>query len=47
MFVLAGMNIGDVTLLTGYEVKKFVSVVGRIDEECVKVESQDGEGWEF
>ena len=34
-------------LSTRDEVEKLVFVVGRIDEECVKVESQDGEGWDF
>ena len=47
MFVLAGMDIGDVTLLTGDEVEEFVFVVGRIDEEGVEVKSQDGKGWDF
>ena len=47
MFVLAGMSIGDVTLLTRDEVEEFVSVVGRIDEESIEVESQDEEGWGF
>ena len=47
MVVLAGVFVGDVALLTRDEVEEFVLVVGRIDEEGVEVESQDGEGWEF
>ena len=47
MLVFAGMFIGEVTLATGDEVEEFVSVEGRIDEEGVEVESQDGEGWGF
>ena len=47
MVMLAGMDVGDVTLLTRDEVEEFVLVVGRIDEEGVEIESQDGEGWDF
>ena len=47
MAVFAGVFIGDVALLTRDEVEEFVFVVGRIDEESVEVESQDGEGWGF
>ena len=47
MVVFTGVFVGDVALLTRDEVEEFVAVVGRIDEECVKVESQDGEGWGF
>ena len=47
MAVLAGVNVGDVTLLSRDKVKEFVFVVRRIEEECVEVESQDGEGWDF
>ena len=45
--MLAGMDVGDMTLLTRDEVKEFVFVVGRIEEESVEVESQDEEGWDF
>ena len=47
MVMFAGVFVGDVTLLTRDEVEEFVSVVGRIDEEGVKVKSQDEEGWGF
>ena len=47
MAVFARVFVGDVALLTRDEVEEFVSVVGRIDEEGVKVESQDEEGWGF
>ena len=47
MAVFAGVFVGDVALLTRDEVEEFVSVVGRIDEESVEVESQDGKGWGF
>ena len=45
--VFAGVFVGDVALLTRDEVEEFVFVVGRIEEECVEVESQDEEGWGF
>ena len=41
MAVLAGVFVGNVALLTRDEIEEFVSVVGRIDEEGVEVESQD------
>ena len=44
MAVFAGVFVGEVTLLTRDEVEEFVSVVGRIDEEGVEVESQYEEG---
>ena len=47
MLMLAGVDIGDMTLLTRDEVEEFVFVIGRIEEECVEVESQDEEGWGF
>ena len=47
MVMFAGVFVGDVSLLTRDEVKEFVFVVGRIDEESVEVESQDEEGWGF
>ena len=47
MAVFAGVFVGEVALLTRDEVEEFISVVGRIDEEGVEVESQDGEGWGF
>ena len=47
MTVFAGVFVGDVALLTRDEVEEFVSVVGRIDEEGVEVESQFEEGWGF
>ena len=47
MAVFTGVFVGDVALLTRNEVEEFVFIVGRIDEECVEVESQDEEGWEF
>ena len=47
MVVLAGVDVGDVTLLTRDKVEEFVLVVRRIEEECVEVESQDEEGWGF
>ena len=47
MAMLAGMDIHDMALLTRDEVKEFVLVVRRIEEECVEVESQDEEGWGF
>ena len=47
MVMFAGVFVGDVALLTRDEVEKFVSVVGRIDEEGVEVESQDEKGWGF
>ena len=47
MAVFSGVFIGDMALLTRDEVEEFVSIVRRIDEECVEVESQDGEGWGF
>ena len=45
--MLAGVDVGEVALLTRDEVEEFVSVVRRIDEECVEVKSQDEEGWDF
>ena len=45
--VLAGVDVGDVMLLTRDEVEEFVFIVRRIEEECVEVESQDEEGWDF
>ena len=45
--MLAGMDISEVALLTRDEVKEFVLVVRRIDEESVEVESQSEEGWDF
>ena len=45
--MLAGMDIGEVMLLSWDEVEEFVFVVGRIEEESVEVESQDEEGWVF
>ena len=47
MAVFAGMFICEVALSTGDEVEEFVSVVRRIDEKGVEVESQDEEGWDF
>ena len=47
MVVLAGVDVGDVMLLTRDKVEEFVLVVRRIEEECVEVESQDEEGWGF
>ena len=47
MAVFLGVFIGEVTLTTGDEVEKLVSIEGRIDEEGVEVESQDEEGWGF
>ena len=47
MVMFAGVFVGDVALLTRDEVEEFVSVVRRIDEEGVEVESQDEEGWGF
>ena len=47
MLVFTGVFVGKVALSTRDEVEEFVSVVGRIDEECVEIESQDGEGWGF
>ena len=47
MGMLAGMDVGEVALLTRDEVKELVFVVRRIDEECVDVKSQDEEGWDF
>ena len=47
MVVFAGMFVGEVALLTRDEVEEFISVVGRIDEEGVEVESQDEKGWSF
>ena len=47
MVVFAGVFVGNVALLTRDEVEEFVSVVRRIDEEGVEVESQDEEGWGF
>ena len=47
MAMFAGVFVSDVALLTRDEVEEFVSVVGRIDEEGVEVESQDGKGWGF
>ena len=47
MLVFAGVFIGKVALSTGDEVEEFVSVVRRIDEESVEVESQSEEGWDF
>ena len=44
MAMFAGVFVGEVTLLTRDEVEEFVSVIGRIDEEGVEVESQDEEG---
>ena len=47
MLVFAGVFISKMALSTRDEVEKLVSVVRRIDEEGVEVESQDGEGWGF
>ena len=47
MLVFAGVFIGKVALSTRDEVEEFVSVVRRIDEEGVEVESQNEEGWGF
>ena len=47
MVMFAGVFIGEVTLSTRDEVEELVSIVGRIDEKRVEVESQDGEGWGF
>ena len=47
MAVFTGVFVGEVTLLTRDEVEEFVFVEGRVDEEGVEVESQDGEGWDF
>ena len=47
MLVFAGVFISKVALSTRDEVEKLVFVEGRIDEESVEVESQDGEGWDF
>ena len=47
MLVFAGVFIGKVALSTRDEVEELVSVVRRIDEEGVEVESQDEEGWGF
>ena len=47
MAVFAGVFVGKVALSTRDEVEEFVFVVRRIDEESVKVESQDEEGWGF
>ena len=47
MLMFAGVFIGKVALSTRDEVEEFVSVVRRIDEEGVEVESQDEEGWGF
>ena len=44
MVMFAGVFVGDVALLTRDEVEEFVSVVGRIDEEGVEIESQDEKG---
>ena len=47
MLVFTGVFVSKVALSTRDEIEKLVSVVGRIDEEGVEVESQDGEGWGF
>ena len=47
MLVFARVFIGKMTLSTRDEVEKLVSIEGRIDEESIEVESQDGEGWDF
>ena len=47
MLMLAGVNIGEVALLPRDEVEELVFVVGRVEEESIKVESQDEEGWDF
>ena len=47
MTMFAGVDVSDVALLTRDKVKEFVFVVGRIEEECVEVELQDGKGWGF
>ena len=47
MLVFAGVFIGEMTLSTRDEVEKLVSIEGRIDEESIEVESQDGKGWGF
>ena len=44
MLVFTGVFVSKVALSTRDEIEKLVSVVGRIDEEGVEVESQDGEG---
>ena len=45
--MLVGVDIGEVALFAREEIEKLVFVEGRIDKECVKVESQDEEGWDF
>ena len=47
MAMFTGVFVGEVALSTRDEVEKLVSIEGRVDEECVEVESQDGEGWGF
>ena len=47
MVVFSRVFISEVALATGNEVKEFVFVERRIDEEGVEVESQDEEGWGF
>ena len=47
MAVFAGVFVSKVTLSTRDEVEKLVFVVRGVEEECVKVESQDEEGWDF
>ena len=47
MLVFAGVFIGEMALSTRDEVEELVSVVRRIDEEGVEVESQSEEGWGF
>ena len=47
MAVFSGVFISEVALSTRDEVEELISVERRIDEECVGIESQDGEGWEF
>ena len=47
MLVFAGVFISKMALPTRDEVEKLVFIEGRIDEESVEVESQDGEGWDF
>ena len=47
MAMFTGVFVGEVTLLTRYEVEELVFVVRRIEKKGVEVESQDEEGWGF
>ena len=47
MAVFSGVFVREVALSTRDEVEKLVFVVRGVEEECVKVESQDEEGWGF